>query len=272
MRILVTGATGSVGRMVVDALLAAGASDVRALTTDAAKANLPSAVEVARGFIGHPSTLPAALAGVDRMYLAPYPSTAHEVARLARDAGVQHIVDLAGPKGQHWGEVEIGVEASGVPWTHLEAGEFMANTTLWAPQIRAGDTVRDGYGHAANAIIAAEDIAAVAAALLLSPQPLSRAALTLTGPESLSRRDLVRRLGTALGRNLHYVDLPHDEFVAQLTPTMGEYAAWYADGVRLLADHPQPASTTVADVLGRPATTFAQWAAANVEEFRSQPS
>ena len=269
MTVLVTGATGSVGRLVVDALLAAGATNVRALTNDPARAALPPTVEVAHGFIGRPSTLPAALDGVDRMYLAPYPRTVHEVARLARDAGVQHIVDLAGPKGEHWGEVEIGVEAAGVPWTHLEAGEFMANADLWAPQIRAGDTVRDGYGTAANAPIAMEDIAAAAAAILLDPTGHEHRAYDLTGPESLTREQKVHQIGAALGRTLTYVDLPHDAFVAQLTPVMGDYAAWYADGIRLLAAHPQAATPTLAGLLGRPATTFADWAAAHTALFQA---
>jgi nucleoside-diphosphate-sugar epimerase len=71
MTILVTGATGSVGRLVVDHLLAAGATDVRALTNKPDKAALPAGVEVVKGYIGRPETLPAALEGVDRMYLAP---------------------------------------------------------------------------------------------------------------------------------------------------------------------------------------------------------
>ncbi len=267
MKILVTGATGNVGRLVVDELLARGAADVRALTTDPARAALPPSVEVVRGFIGRPETLPPALAGVDRMYLAPYVDTAHEVAALARAAGVRHIVDLAGAKGEHWGEVEEAVEASGVPWTHLEAGEFMANSEIWAPQIAAGDVVRDGYPAAANAPIAMEDIAAVAAHVLLTDGHQGRA-YALTGPETLTRAERVRLIGDALGRRLTYVELSHDDLVAELTKVMGSYAAWYADGLRQLTEHPQPAGRTVEDLLGRPATTFAAWARRHADRFR----
>ena len=132
MKILVTGATGNVGRLVVDELLALGATDVRALTNNPAKAALPDGVEVVEGFLGRPETLPAALAGVDRMYLAPLIRTNAEVCRMAADAGVRHIVDMAGAKGDHWQEIEDGVEACGVPWTHLEPGEFMTNSGIWA--------------------------------------------------------------------------------------------------------------------------------------------
>ncbi|MEQ7009753.1 NAD(P)H-binding protein, partial [Actinopolymorpha sp. B17G11] len=64
MTILVTGATGSVGRLVVDHLLAAGATDVRALTNKPEKAALPNEVDVVKGYIGLPETLPPAIEGV----------------------------------------------------------------------------------------------------------------------------------------------------------------------------------------------------------------
>ncbi len=183
MKILVTGATGNVGRLVVDELLALGADDVRALTNDPARAALPPGVEVAEGYLGRPETLPAALAGVDRMYLAPLIRTNAEVCRMAADAGVRHIVDLAGAKGDHWQVIEDGVEASGVPWTHLEPGEFMHNAHLWAAQIAAGDVVRDTCGDAANAPIDIADIAAVAARILVDGGHVGRS-YELTGPES----------------------------------------------------------------------------------------
>ncbi|MEV4709207.1 NAD(P)H-binding protein [Actinoplanes sp. NPDC049316] len=258
MKILVTGATGSVGRLVVDELLALGATDVRALTVDPGKAALPAGVEAVRGFIGRPGTLAPALEGVDRMYLAPLIETSVEVCRMAARAGVRRIVDMAGAKGDHWQAVEDGVEACGVPYVHLEPGEFMHNADLWAGQIKAGDVVRDSYGSAASAPIALEDIAAVAARCLLEDGHEGRS-YELTGPESLTRRQRVQIIGEVLGRNLTYVDLPHDEYVRQLEKHMGEYAAWYADGMRALAKHPQPAVPTVAQVTGRPATTFAEW-------------
>lgn len=91
-----TGATGNIGRMVVDHLLERGARDVRALTMDPARANLPPGVEVAHGYLRRVETLPAALEGVDRMYLARAPETVDEVMALARAAGVRRVVDLSG--------------------------------------------------------------------------------------------------------------------------------------------------------------------------------
>jgi uncharacterized protein YbjT (DUF2867 family) len=266
MKVLVTGATGNVGRLLVDELLALGATDVRALTADPARAALPAGVEVVHGYVGRPETMPAALAGVDRLYLAPVIATSAAVCRLAAAAGVRRIVDLAGAKGGGWQPIEDAVEACGVPFTHLEPGEFMTNAGLWAAQIAAGDVVRDGYGEAANAPIALEDIAAVAARCLLEDGHDGRS-YELTGPQSLTRRERVRLIGAALDRRLTYVDLPHDQLVAQLSVAMGEHAGWYADGLRQLAEHPQVAVPTVAELTGRPGTTFARWAADHADLF-----
>ncbi|WP_205856139.1 SDR family oxidoreductase, partial [Phytoactinopolyspora endophytica] len=206
MKILVTGATGSVGRRVVDQLLAAGADDVRALTTNPRKAALPPEVEVVRGYIGRPESMPPALEGVDRMYLAPAPETTFEVASLAAQAGVGRIVDLSGPKDSWWGAVTDGVEDAGVRWTHLWPGEFMENSTVWADQIRKTGAVHDAYPDAANAPIAMDDVAAIAATTLLEDGHAGKA-FELTGPETLARRELVLAIGQALGRDVPVIEV-----------------------------------------------------------------
>jgi uncharacterized protein YbjT (DUF2867 family) len=267
MTILVTGATGNVGRLVVDELLAQGATDVRALTVNPARAALPPQVEVVRGYLGRPETVVPALAGVDRMYLAPLLQTVDEVTRLAATAGIRHIVDLAGDENTDWRPIELAVEASGVAWTHLEAGEFMANALMWAPQIKAGDVVRDANPQAATAPIAIEDIAAVAARVLLGAGHEGRIH-TLTGPETLTRRERIHQIGQALGRDLVYQELDRGAAIAELRPSMGEYAVRYIDGQASMVDHPQVATATVSDITGRPGTTFAQWATVNADLFR----
>jgi uncharacterized protein YbjT (DUF2867 family) len=270
MRILVTGATGNVGRLVVDELLAAGASDVRALTVSPERAALPPGVEVAIGHVGRPQTVRPALDGVDRLYLAPNPATAGEVAAMAAAAGVRRIVDLAGEEGGFWHDIEPAVEAAGVGWTHLEPGEFMANALDWAAEIRADGVVRDAYPQAANAPVDLGDIARVAAVALLRDGHEGRR-YPLTGPESLTRAERVAAIGAALGRQVPYVELTHEEAVAhKAAQGMGEEVArWYVDGVAQLVQHPQKAVTTIAEVTGRPAMTFAEWARANVDAFRA---
>jgi uncharacterized protein YbjT (DUF2867 family) len=269
MKILVTGATGNIGRLVVDELLALGATDVRALTVDPARAALPPSVEVARGYLGRPETLPAAFAGVHRVYLAPLLDTVEEATRLAAAAGARHIVDLAGAAGSSWPPIERAVEACGVPWTHLEAGEFMTNAAIWAPQIRAGDVVGDAYPDEANPMIAPADIAAVAARVLVDGAVHEGRSYPLTGPRTLTRRERIEEIGRALGRSLTVETADHDRAVADLVPVMGPHAEWYLAGIGASASTgPRPPTTTVADLTGRPGTAFRTWAEQNADLFR----
>jgi uncharacterized protein YbjT (DUF2867 family) len=265
--ILVTGATGNIGRLVVDELLAAGATEIRALTNKPEKAALPPEVEVVRGYIGRVETLQGVFDGVEKMYLAPLEETVREVTALAAKAGVRHIVDVSGPKDSWWASVATAVEESGAAWTHLSPGEFMDNMLMWAEQIRTTGEVRDGYPDAANAPIDLADIATVAATALLEDGHAGREYL-LTGPETLTRAEMVRHIGAALGREIPFVEVGHEEAVAVLEPSMGEFARWYVDGMRDLTEHPQQANRVVEEITGRPATTFAQWAREKVDEFR----
>jgi uncharacterized protein YbjT (DUF2867 family) len=265
--ILVTGATGNIGRLVVDELLAAGATDIRALTNNPEKAALPPEVEVVRGYLGRVETLRGVFDGVEKMYLAPLETTVREVTTLAAKAGVRHIVDVSGPKDSWWAPVATAVEESGAAWTHLSPGEFMDNMLVWAEQIRTTGQVRDGYPDAANAPIDLGDIAAVAATVLLQDGHIGKEYL-LTGPETLTRAEMVRQIGAALGREVPYVEVEHEEAIAVLEPAMGEFARWYVDAMRDYIAYPQQANGTVEEITGRPATTFAEWARKKVDEFR----
>jgi uncharacterized protein YbjT (DUF2867 family) len=267
MAILVTGATGNIGRKVVDHLLARGVDAVRALTTNPARAALPDGVEVAVGYLRRTETLPAAFDGVEAMYLAPTPDTVEEVLRLAREAGVQRVVDLSGEHESWWGGVAEAVEASGLAWTHLSPGDFMENTLSWAPQIIATDAVREPYPEGRSTPIAMDDIARVAAAVLATAGHEGQA-LSLTGPEILTRLDLADRIGAARGRPVRFETVTRDEAVAALEPEMGENAAWYVDVILEGAvDWPAEVRLTVEQVTGAPATTFARWAQANAARF-----
>lgn len=267
MTILVTGATENIGRLVVDELITRGASNIRALTVDPDRAKLPDGVEVAVGSIHKPDTIVPALQGITTLYLAPHPPTARAVMDRAVAAGVQRVVDLTGPKGSWWDEIEPIVEATGLAWTHLQPGEFMQNATIWAEQIKVRREVRDAYPKAANALIDLGDIAGIAATVLLNDSIVGKG-YPLTGPESLSKIEKIAIMAEAIGAEVPFIEVSHEEAVAQLTPSMGEYAEWYVSGSKDLTTQPQLVEPSAAELLDRPLTTFAQWAEANADEWR----
>ena len=278
MKVLVTGATGNVGRLVVDQLLGTGVQ-IRALTNNPTKANLPEGVEVAEGFIGKPETVKGTLPGIDRLYLAPYPKTAQAVVDLAVEAGVTRIVDLsssgaddeanADPASWWFYAVERAVEgAPGLEWTHLRPGEFMLNALTWADSIRAEGVVRAAYGAAAYAPLDLQDVAAVAAKALLEDGHHGRK-YAMTGPESLSKIEKVRIIGEVLGREIRFVEIGHAEARDEMLALgYGEAADWLLDGDARMIGHPQPVLSTVPDLLGRPARTLAQWVRDHADAFR----
>lgn len=267
MTILVTGATGNIGRKVVDELLARGVPDIRALTVNPDRAALPEGVTVVRGYVGKPDTLRGAFDGVERMYLAPAPDTVAEVVGSAREAGVRHIVDLSGEPDSWWGTVSNAVEASGLAWTHLWPGDFMENTEIWARQIRETGAVREPDPEAGSTPIAMDDIAAVAAVALTGDDHIGHA-FSLTGPEKLTRAQLLAQLASALGREIEFVRSTREETIRVLTPTMGDTATWYVDNVLSGLDGiTLPPNRVAAEILGRPAITFAEWAARYAAEI-----
>jgi uncharacterized protein YbjT (DUF2867 family) len=284
--ILVTGATGNVGREVVKLLLEAG-EPVRAITRDPATAALPEDAQVVSGDSIHPATLRPALRGVAAVLVSPRAlgdATAavatSELLALAIEQGVQRVVALSAATVQYpagyqrfadaFKAVEGAVTASGLPWTILRSADYASNALAWAPQIRASGVVRGAYGDAATSTIHERDVAAVAVQALANAAHAGHIYL-LTGPQSLSQRDKVRLIGEAIGRELVWEELPpaqvRQAMLAQGLPEdvpdrlLGSLADY--------ARQPGPLSDTVEQVLGRPALTFAAWAAEHAAAFRN---
>lgn len=262
MTILVTGATGNIGRKVVDRLLDLGVEDIRALTTDPAKANLPAGVQVVTGFLGKPETLSVALADVDRVYLAPFPRTIGITLEMMAAAGVSYVVALSG--GAHWQEHADTVAAAAVPNTQLGPGEFCENFAMWASQIKTG-VVRDMQPDAVQSPVSMNDIARVAAHLLADRRDAHLGQMyELTGPESLTRAEIARQIGVGLGTSVEMQRCSRAEAEELLRPVMGDGAHWYLDLFDQTAE-PQAANDNVERLTGTPAESMAQWAARNRE-------
>ena len=283
MRVLVTGATGHVGRHVVTQLVEAG-HEVRALTRRR-NAAFPPEVAVVRGDLLDPSSIP--FDGVQRMYLFPEPRTAVEVVSLARKAGVERIVTLSsgavtgGYDTDFQLPVEQAVEASGCEWTHVRPGDFASNTLrLWGPMIRSSRVVRYAHPEAPSLAIHDEDIAAVAVTALLADGHSGRW-YDLTGPELLTRRDQVAAIGAALGEEVRFEEVSAS-VAREILRAQGGWGAENADFLLGFADYSATGPSTedvdwsetlvplptVEEVTGRPARTFAQWAHDNADAFR----
>ena len=277
MTILVTGATGSVGRLVVDELVAAGAP-VRALTNNPAKAALPAGVDVVKGYLGRPSTLPAALDGVDTVYLAPLPAVVDEFVAHAKQAGVRRVVTLSGepadyeaqgdPAQWHYYKIERAIEDAGFEWTHLRPGQFMNNTLDWAQSIKAEGIVRGPYAGAVQTPIDLADIAAVAGIVLRDDSYTGRK-LVMSGPDAITQPEEVDAIGAAIGRQLKFEELTPEQTLENWTPLLGaENAQWLLDGFRMMTEYRMEPESTVPEITGRPARTYRQWAVANADAFR----
>lgn len=220
-----------------------------------------------------------ALEGVDRLYLAPHPNSAQTVVDLAVQAGVRRSVDLSSsgaddeangdPSAWWFYKVERAVEsAPGVEWTHLRPGEFMLNALSWADSIRAEGIVRAAYGEASYAPLDLEDIAAVAAKVLLEDGHHGQK-YAMTGPESLSKVEKVRIIGEVLGHEIRFVEISHAEARDEMLALgYGEAADWLLDGDAQMIGRPQPVLPTVPDLLSRPARTFAEWVRGHLDAFR----
>lgn len=218
-RVLVIGATGKVGRHVVDGLRKEGA-EVRALARNPDTAGLPVDVEVVAGDLTSPASLRPAMDGIDTVFLL-WPSFAADGAAAVVDLIAEHasrIVylsamsvrdDLPPEATGVWGAVERLIERTGLEWTFLRAGGFAGNTLEWAEQIRADGVVRAPFPGASRSLIRERDIAAVAVRALVGDGHVG-AKYVLTGPEVVSQADQVRIIGEVIGRPLEFDELPRE--------------------------------------------------------------
>ncbi|MFF9023855.1 NAD(P)H-binding protein [Streptomyces eurythermus] len=276
--ILVTGATGNVGRNLVRELLDAGAR-VRALTRDPRRAGLPDGVDVVRGDLTDAESLASALRGVERAFLFPVHGRLGAFLDAATRAGLKQVVLLSSQSvvDEHLSRERMGrlnaadeqaVIASGVPWTFLRPGPFMVNDLPWAWGVKAEGVVRAAYGDAATAPVDERDIAAVAARALLDDDHVGQAH-ELTGPQSLTQAERVRILGEVLGRELRFEELSPEAARERMARHLE--AETVDSLLRMFARQSGttvPVSTAVRDVTGRPAHTYAEWAAHHAGDFR----
>jgi len=280
--LLVTGATGHVGRELVRELDARGAA-FRVLVRDPARAvGLPERAERVVGDLDQPTTLAAAMDGVERLFLLVpgigLEHTEHAVA-AARAAGVRHVVYLSSyavigdpvPAMGRWHrDREQLIRASGIPATFLRPGGFMTNAFDWLPTLRAGGYVLDPVGPGRAAPIDPADIAAVAAVTLTEDGHEGEQYL-LTGGETFTVAEQVQILAKATGRDIEIRAVATPAEAVRFRYPHGAPQALadaLIEGLTLMrADTVGVRTDTVRRLLGRAPRTFADWCARNAAAF-----
>lgn len=286
--ILVTGATGLNGRALLHRLSARGVpvrALVRSMIKAAALSSLPR-LEIVEGDMARPETLAGALREVDRAMLISSSDPAmlevqSNFIEAARKAGVAHVVKLSGimPEldspfrfARMHGEIERRLEASGMAFTHLRAGEFMPAYFRQVPSIVAKGALFLPMEDARIASIDVDDIAEVAATVLTSAGHEGKI-YPLTGPEALTMAEVAEKLSTATGKAIRYVNVaPEDAKRAQLAAGMPPYMA---DALaELFAERRKGKEAQVSPVgqtiLGRRPVSFDEFAVRNAAIFRGE--
>lgn len=275
MKILVTGATGTVGRNVVELLLIGGA-EVRALTRRPDSADLPAAAEVVGGDLENPESLSKVFDGVDRLYLIMAGETTEQIVSAAKQAGVRRVITLSSasagftnnPGGEYHRAFELAVENSGLEWTHVRPGMFASNLLDWAAVIKDTGIVRLPYDNARQSPVDELDVAAVAATALLEDSHVGKI-YTLSGPEALTKGEQFAAIARAVGKDIRFTEISpeqwREEAGEQFPPYVMDWLlAYWEDALA----NSEPVLPDIENVLGRPARPLSEWAAAHSEDFR----
>ncbi|MEU9410334.1 NAD(P)H-binding protein [Streptomyces sp. NPDC048281] len=288
--ITVTGATGTIGRTLVDLLTEAGEEEVVAVSRRPRQgSSAVPGVRWAEGHVGDAASMRAPLTGARALFIVlggelnAFGENPELLLRAASDAGVERVVLVSSqvsatrpeaPSHARLREFEAAVRASGLDSTILRPGGFASNALAWADTIRTKRTVFAPFADVALPVVDPADIAAVAAKELRSVREDGEVGhgvrvYELTGPELISPRQQVAVISAALGEEVTFVELSREEAHAAMARFMPEEAV---EGTLDVLGAPLPAESRVgadvATVLGRPAGGFAGWAGRNVQAFR----
>ncbi|MGJ5047060.1 SDR family oxidoreductase [Bradyrhizobium oligotrophicum] len=283
MTILVTGATGNVGRRVVEQLVKRGA-DVRALVRDPAKANFPAGVQIAQGDLLDIDSLRGALSGVSTLFLLNAVTSdeftqALVALNIAREAGIERIVYLSVIHSDvyvnvpHFAgkfAVERMIEQMGLNATILRPAYFMNNDLTIRDVVRGYGVYPMPIGSKGLAMIDARDIGEIAAIDLIrreqssTPLPLTR--INLVGPDTLNGADAAAVWSEVLGRPIGYGGDNTAGFETNLRQLM---PSWMAFDMRLMSERFQTDGMVPDDgdvarltaLLGRPLRSYRDFVA-----------
>lgn len=278
MSVLVVGASGAVGGLVVAGLLERG-EQVRATSRDPRRLALPPHVGTFTADLDDPASFDPALEGVERVFLyADLHDPEALVAQLAR-TGVRHVVLLSSSavtqpgaetdyNGSRFLRVERAIDAAGLDRTFLRPGGFAGNAARWSWGVRADSAVPLPYPEAVQAPVHEADIADVAV-LALTGDTLVGAAPVLTGPERLTLREQVATIGDVIGRPVTVVEQTEAESAALLGRHVPEvWVRQIITGWRETVGTTPAISDAYPRLTGRPARTFRTWVEDHAALFR----
>ena len=268
--VLITGATGRIGRRVLAALAAHPAVSPRVLVRDPDKARELYGAGL-RAFVGDfadAESLVPAVSGVAAILLVSpvHPDQRRlqgNVVRAAAEQGAPLVVKISGvgtaldsyvDSGRWHAEGEADIVASGLPYTFLRPYFFMQNLTFQLDAARRDGVVRAAVGDARIAMVDAGDIAGVCSELLSGEATLANRAVALTGDQAVTYHEVAAQLGVALGRDVRYEQQTLEAARASLAA--GNQPDWHVEILlqfnRAFRDGwGEPTTTVVADVLGR---------------------
>lgn len=278
--ILVTGATGVVGREVAGQLAAAG--PVRILARRPERLTVRGeGVEVVEGEYADRAALDRALRGVASVFLvtnSPTEPDDERVAAAAAAAGVGHLVKLSMMAVEEPGADDFitrlqrgneqAIRDSGVPWTFVRPRTFMSNTLSWARGIRSAGVVRALYGDAPVACVDPRDVASVAVAVLTGTGHEGKA-YAVSGPEAITAREQTAQLARVLGRPLRFEEL---DVAAARTALLAKYPQPVAEAFLESAERQRAGAKaavlpTIEELTGRPARPYRVWSAEHAAAF-----
>lgn len=273
--IVVTGATGNVGRPLVRALVAAGVQ-VTAISRRISAQDVPDGAQYHQADLIQPANLTPAVEGAEALFLLTSGDFMAAGADLGaaldavRNGGVRRVVLLSSQgvrTGNHPPLLENAVKQSGLEWTMLRPGNFATNAFQWAETVRAQRTIAAPFGEVALPTIDPADIAEVAARTLRETGHDGHT-YELTGPAPVSPRQQAAAIGAALGEPVRFVEQTHAEARAEMVRFMPESIVDATLDMLAAPGDLQRVSPDVQQVLGRPAHTFEEWAARNIAVFK----
>ncbi|MEV3985657.1 NAD(P)H-binding protein [Nonomuraea sp. NPDC049758] len=276
--IVVTGATGNVGRTLVR-ILAEQDHEVTAIARRIAHGDVPPGVRTVAADLSQSSAdMPSAADAVFLLVGGDLMMAGDPARVVAQFADAERIVLLSSQgvatrpdslsHGQAFAAFEQAVMESGTDWTILRPGGFASNAYAWASSVKATRTIAAPFGEVGLPVIDPDDIAAVAAATLTQPGH-TKAIYELTGPTPTTPRQRAAAIEDAIGEPVAFIDQTREEALAQMLTFM---PAPVADTTLDILGTPtlreQTVSPDVQKILGRAPATFADWAKRNAAAFR----